>query len=239
MNIVNFATRIQCDKTILFRNIKSLNVFSSVIIISRRRVIRPPKTRHLRSLGIFHYISSRIILDLLETSVRCDYNQILFDSIGDCVGAWLRLEGYCRPGKPVSFTSKPKLRVCRVNGIRGPIHFHQLKPNERLISVKYCQQLNKWKRASQEKMSTMFNNKDIKLFQDNDKPHATLGTCQSMKKCVLSFHFKNRTFRCTLNKKISISHTNLWLRAGYPWTRSRTLRLLSSSPPQSSGRRPG
>ncbi|CAK9809163.1 Retrovirus-related Pol polyprotein from transposon 297 [Anthophora quadrimaculata] len=65
---------------------------------------------------------------------------------------------------------------------RGPIHFELLKPNEKLNSERYCQQLDNLKIVLPEKRPAMFNRKDIILLYDNARPHAALGTRQKLAK---------------------------------------------------------
>ena len=82
-------------------------------------------------------------------------------------------------------TSKPNLTLnkrilCIWWDIRGPIHYELLKPNEKLNSEKYCQQLDNLKTAVQEKRPAMFNRKDIILQHDNARPHAALRTRQKL-----------------------------------------------------------
>ncbi|KAG9427785.1 mariner transposase [Apis mellifera carnica] len=96
----------------------------------------------------------------------------------------VRKRAYCEPGKPSPSTSKPNLtlnkRMLCIWDIRGPIHYELLKPNEKLNSEKYCQQLDNLKTAVQKKRPAMFNRKDIILHHDNARPHAALGTCQKI-----------------------------------------------------------
>ena len=97
----------------------------------------------------------------------------------------VRKRAYCEPGKPSPSTSKPNLTLnkrmlCIWWDIRGPIHYELLKPNEKLNSEKYCQQLDNLKTAVQEKRPAMFNRKDIILHHDNARPHAALGTRQKI-----------------------------------------------------------
>lgn len=97
----------------------------------------------------------------------------------------VRKRAYCEPGKPSPSTSKPNLTLnkrmlCIWWDIRGPIHYELLKPNEKLNSEKYCQQLDNLKIAVQEKRPAMFNRKDIILHHDNARPHAALGTRQKI-----------------------------------------------------------
>ena len=97
----------------------------------------------------------------------------------------VRKRAYCEPGKPSPSTSKPNLTLnkrmlCIWWDIRGPIHYELLKPNEKLNSEKYCQQLDNLKTAVQKKRPAMFNRKDIILHHDNAKPYIALGTCQKI-----------------------------------------------------------
>ena len=64
--------------------------------------------------------------------------------------------------------------------IQGPIHYELLKPNEKLNSEKYCQQLDNLKTAVQKKRPAMFNRKDIILHHDNARSHAALGIRQKI-----------------------------------------------------------
>ena len=97
----------------------------------------------------------------------------------------VRKRAYCESGKPSPSTSKPNLtpnkRMLRIWwDIRGPIHYELLKPNEKLDSEKYCQQLDNLKSAVQKKRPAMLNRKDVILHHDNARPHAALGTRQKI-----------------------------------------------------------
>ena len=90
---------------------------------------------------------------------------------------------YCEPGKPSPSTSKPNLTLnkkmlCIWWDIRGRIHYELSKPNEKLNSEKYCQQLDNLKIAVQKKRPAMFNRKDIILH--HARSHAALGTRQKI-----------------------------------------------------------
>ena len=63
---------------------------------------------------------------------------------------------------------------------RTIIHYELLKPNEKLNSEKYCQQLDNLKIAVQKKRPAMFNRKNIILHHDKARPHAALGTRQKI-----------------------------------------------------------
>ena len=67
-----------------------------------------------------------------------------------------------------------------VGPIRGPIHYELLKPNEKLNSEKYCQQLDNLKTAVQKKRLAMLNRKDMILHYDNARPRAALGIRQKI-----------------------------------------------------------
>lgn len=99
----------------------------------------------------------------------------------------VRKRAYCEPGKPSPSTSKPNLTLnkrmlCIWWNIRGPIHYELLKPNEKLNSEKYCQQLDNLKTAVQKKRPAMFNRKEIILHHDNARPHSALGTRKKISK---------------------------------------------------------
>ena len=125
----------------------------------------------------------------------CPQNRALFepdDNWGWKYGKWItynnivRKRAYCEPGKPSPSTSKPNLTLnkrmllCIWWDIRGPIHYELLKPNEKLNSEKYCQQLDNLKTAVQKKRLAMFNKKNIILHHDNARPHAALGIRQKI-----------------------------------------------------------
>ncbi|KAG6795665.1 mariner transposase [Apis mellifera caucasica] len=68
----------------------------------------------------------------------------------------VRKRAYREHGKPSPSTSKPNLTLnkrmlCIWWDIRGPIHYELLKPNEKLNSEKYCQQLDNLKTAVEKK----------------------------------------------------------------------------------------
>ena len=63
---------------------------------------------------------------------------------------------------------------------RTNIHYELLKPNEKLDSEKYCQQLDNLKTAVRKKRPAMLNRKDMILHHDNAIPHAALGTRQKI-----------------------------------------------------------
>lgn len=63
---------------------------------------------------------------------------------------------------------------------QGPVHYELLKPNERLNSEKYCQQLDDLSKALKKKRPALFNRKNIILHHDNARPHAALGTRQKI-----------------------------------------------------------
>ena len=63
---------------------------------------------------------------------------------------------------------------------RTNIHYELLKPNEKLNSEKYCQQLDNLKTAVRKKRPAMLNRKDMILHHDNVRPHAALGTRQKI-----------------------------------------------------------
>ena len=97
----------------------------------------------------------------------------------------VRKRAYCEPGKPSPSTSKPNLTLnkrmlCIRWDIRGPIHYELLKPNEKLDSEKYCQQLDNLKTAVEKKRPAMLNRKDTILHHDNARPHAASGTRQKI-----------------------------------------------------------
>ena len=97
---------------------------------------------------------------------------------------WVRKRAYREPGKPSSSTSEPNLTLnkrmlCIWWDIR-PIHYELLKPNEKLNSEKYCQQLDNLKTAVEKKRPAMLNRKDMILHHDNARPHAASGTRQKV-----------------------------------------------------------
>ena len=64
----------------------------------------------------------------------------------------VRKRAYCEPGQPAPSTSKPSLSLnkrmlCIWWDTQGPVHYELLKPNERLNSEKYCQQLDDLSKA--------------------------------------------------------------------------------------------
>ena len=79
----------------------------------------------------------------LDRLVTGDEKWITYENI-------VRKRVYCESGKPAPSTSKPKLSLSRRMlciwwDIWGPIHFELLKPNEKLNSERYCQQLDNLK----------------------------------------------------------------------------------------------
>ena len=95
----------------------------------------------------------------------------------------VRKRAYYEPGKPSPSTSKPNLNkrmLCIWWDIRGPIHYELLKPNEKLNSEKYCQQLDNLKTAVEKKRPAMLNRKNIILHHDNARLYPALGTRQKI-----------------------------------------------------------
>uniref|UniRef100_A0A1I7WBK2 Histone-lysine N-methyltransferase SETMAR n=1 Tax=Heterorhabditis bacteriophora TaxID=37862 RepID=A0A1I7WBK2_HETBA len=70
--------------------------------------------------------------------------------------------------------------LCMWWNIQGPIHYELLKPNEKLNSERYCQQMDDLNKALKEKRPEMFNRKHIILHYDNTRPHALLATSQKI-----------------------------------------------------------
>ncbi|CAK9826575.1 Mariner Mos1 transposase [Anthophora retusa] len=118
------------------------------------------------------------IESFLDRMITGDKKWITYENI-------VRKRAYCEPGKLAPSTSKPKLSLSKRTlyiwwDIRGPIHFKLLKPNEKLNSERYCQQLDNLKTALREKRPAMFDRKDIILLRDNARLHAALRTRQKL-----------------------------------------------------------
>lgn len=114
----------------------------------------------------------------LDRMITGDEKWVTYENI-------VRKKAYCEPGQPSPSISKPSLSLnkrmlCVWWDIRGPIHYELLKPNEKLNSERYCQQLDDLSKALKEKRPAMFNRKDIILHHDNAWPHAALGTRQKI-----------------------------------------------------------
>lgn len=157
---------------------------------------------HIRKLGLVYKYSRWVPHELSESNLNnrvviCTSllarhkNEPFLDRMITGDEKWITYENvvrkraYCEPGKAVPSTSKPGLTInkrmlCIWWDIQGPIHYELLKPNEKLNSERYCQQLDDLNQAIKVKRPAMFNRKHIILHQDNARPHTALGTRQKI-----------------------------------------------------------
>lgn len=150
-----------------------------------------------KKLGVWvpHKLSQRNLLDRIDACdsllKRNEFDPFLKRMVtGD--EKWVTYENirrhksWCRRGEAAQTIPKPGLTAKKVLlsvwwDYKGIIYYELLQPGQTLNSDLYCQQLNRLKRAIDQKRPELANRKGIVFHHDNARPHTSLATRQKLK----------------------------------------------------------